>query len=321
MASKVTLHSKTSQKSHNSRTRSENASRSLERGSGSDFSDRNLLRQGEQVSSIQNGTMVRILQDAPTQLQQQRQQQQLQQQQQHQGNVSSASSVVPIQEQITAGTAAFQRHQSAPFVTPPNNFVTSDGFGQDATAPWPMHQPYSCGTVQGRTAAPAIGIERTSEPITSSSPRAQYNAVEEPSTFKSCQAQMNLWQRMLIVDPSCIQRGPPLAINIVTEVYKGRVSGFECTIKLYRKTASAKELEDAMFEIRLVTSLDHPCTLRILGWTRDPLQVLTEPWLGDLSQFYTNKIQSFPYNELKALQLLRVGYFESFNTRHPDTTH
>ena len=72
-----------------------------------------------------------------------------------------------------------------------------------------------------------------------------------------------------------------------------------------------------MGEIRLGASLDHPCTLRILGWVRNPLQTITELCCGDLKAFYSNKIEDLQYNEMKALRLLRVGENCWHISRHP----
>ena len=147
-------------------------------------------------------------------------------------------------------------------------------------------------------------------PLISTAPQNQNNAVRGPIAFRSCQAQVNLWERMRIINPNLIQRGPQLAQGLFTELYMGRLSGVgECVIKLYRNTASTTELQGAMREIRLTASLDHPCTLRLLGWTQHPPQTLTEPWLGDLSAFFQGKIQHVSFSERRALQLLGVRIF------------
>ena len=129
---------------------------------------------------------------------------------------------------------------------------------------------------------------------------------QQSDLFQSCQGQVNLWQYMT-VDANSIQRGALLGRGAYAEVYKGRALGTDCAIKLYRSTASAKQLEEAMGEIRLGASLDHPCTLRILGWVRNPLQTITELCCGDLKAFYSNKIEELQYSEMVALRLLRVG--------------
>ena len=78
-----------------------------------------------------------------------------------------------------------------------------------------------------------------------------------------------------------------------------------------------------MDEIRLSASLDHPCTLRILGWTRNPLQVMTELCHGDLKAFYKNDIKGLPYSEAQALRLLKetasgILYLHSVGIIHRD---
>ena len=140
--------------------------------------------------------------------------------------------------------------------------------------------------------------------------RSQLQAPQGATVFESCQAQVNLWQSMEI-DPNLIARGVQLAQGVHTEVYEGRVRGFHCAIKVHRKTAPAQQLQRAMSEIRLAASLDHPCTLRLIGWARNPPQTLTELCLGDLNKFYTGKIGEVPFNERKALQLLEVGLSSS----------
>ena len=121
----------------------------------------------------------------------------------------------------------------------------------------------------------------------------------------------------MTVDANNVQRGDLLGRGAYAEVYKGRALGTDCAIKLYRSTASAKQREEAMGEIRLGASLDHPCTLRILGWVRNPLQTITELCCGDLKTFYSNKIEDLQYNEMKALRLLRVGENCWHISRHP----
>ena len=161
-------------------------------------------------------------------------------------------------------------------------------------------------TFAGYQAAHSKGHGLNGIPMILTAPQEQYNAVHGPTAFRSCQAQVNLWQRMEIINLNLIQRGSQLDQGVFTELYKGRLNGSDCIIKLYRNTASTKELQEAMREIRLTASLDHPCTLRLLGWTSRPPQMLTEPWLGNLSDFFLGKIQQVSFSERRALRLLRV---------------
>ena len=138
--------------------------------------------------------------------------------------------------------------------------------------------------------------------------------------FKTCQAEIGLW-KYLEVGSQDVKRGKLLGKGSYAEVYQGRALGGDCAIKLYRSTASAKQLDDAKREIALGASLDHPCTLRILGWVRAPLQTITELCRGDLKAFYNDKIDGLPYSEMKSLQLLKVGLccyvtFVVSNVRH-----
>ena len=65
-----------------------------------------------------------------------------------------------------------------------------------------------------------------------------------------------------------------------------------------------------------MSSLDHPCTLRLLGWVRTPLQMLTELAVGDLAQFYKDKIEGLAYSKLNALRLLKVGFHQTSFSRY-----
>ena len=109
------------------------------------------------------------------------------------------------------------------------------------------------------------------------------------------------------VDARAIEKGVRLGQGAYAEVYEGRALDTACAIKLYRSTASAKHLQEAMREIQLCASLDHPCTIRILGWAKNPLQIIMELCCGDLKAFYLNKIEMLQYSEMEALRLLKVG--------------
>ena len=125
--------------------------------------------------------------------------------------------------------------------------------------------------------------------------------------FKSCQARINLWD-LLLIDNSYVERRELLGRGAYAEVYEGQVRGLKCAIKLYRSTASQKQLKEAKREIMLMASLEHPCTLRLVGWVKQPLQTITELCLGDLKDFYKDKIEGLLYSEFRALVLLRVGF-------------
>ena len=127
----------------------------------------------------------------------------------------------------------------------------------------------------------------------------------------SCQARVNLWNFM-VIDSSIVERGKRLGQGAYAEVYEGRVRHLKCAIKLYRSTASQKQLKEAMREIRLTASLEHPCTLRLIGWVKQPLQTITELCLGDLKDFYNDKIDGLLYSEFRALVLLRVSSSSRF---------
>ena len=150
--------------------------------------------------------------------------------------------------------------------------------------------------------------------------------------FETCQAKIGLWKQ-IEVQASVVERGEVLGRGTYAEVFKARAFGVDCAVKLYRSTATPKQLRDAFNEIKITgrflfpcsdiqktsrhtdhapyiststASLDHPCTLRILGWARTPLQTITELCCGDLRAFYLDKIDEYPYDELTALRLLKV---------------
>ena len=128
------------------------------------------------------------------------------------------------------------------------------------------------------------------------------------SCFQSCQARVGLWKQ-LEIKGGVIELFESLGQGAYAEVYRGRALGVDCAIKKFRRTASEKHKQEALREIELTASLDHPCTLRILAWTREPLQTMTELCRGDLVAFYKDKIEELPYSESEALRLLQVGLF------------
>ena len=138
---------------------------------------------------------------------------------------------------------------------------------------------------------------------------SQINAVQRgPRVFKSCQARVNLWD-LLLIDNSYVERRELLGRGAYAEVYEGQVRGLNCAIKVYRSTASQKQLKEARREIMLMASLEHPCTLRLIGWVKQPLQTITELCSGDFKDFYKDNIEGLSYSEVRALKLLRVGSF------------
>ena len=135
----------------------------------------------------------------------------------------------------------------------------------------------------------------------------QSSMQEMPPVYRSCQATVELW-KFIEVPSNRVVRTELLGRGAFAEVFRGQSSGFECAIKLYRKSATKKHREEAMREIKLAASLDHPCTLRVLGWVRQPLQTIMELCLGDLKGFYGDRIEGFSFTESEALRLLKVCY-------------
>ena len=132
---------------------------------------------------------------------------------------------------------------------------------------------------------------------------------EPEGIFMSCQAKIGLWRYIEIAGGRGVERRNLLGRGSYAEIYAGVANGIECAIKKYRSTASQEQLAEAMREIQLGASLDHPCTLRILGWVRTPLQAISELCSGDLTAFYEDKIKDFAWTESQALRLLKVGRF------------
>ena len=124
--------------------------------------------------------------------------------------------------------------------------------------------------------------------------------------FSSCQAKVSVWNNLEIWANS-VQRFERIGRGSYADVYKGSAFGVDCAVKVYFSTASPEIMEEAAREIQIGASLDHPCTLRILGWIRKPLQTITELCRGDLKDFYLDKIDGMKYTELEALRLLRVS--------------
>ena len=137
------------------------------------------------------------------------------------------------------------------------------------------------------------------------------SATEEDDTlvmFQSCQAKVSLWMQMQVKQDAVV-RGASIGRGAYAEVYRGTLfKEITCAIKVYWSTASPSQLQEANREIRITASLDHPCTLRLLGWIRNPLQTITELCFGDLRAFYENKVEVLQYSELEALRLLKVRF-------------
>ena len=169
--------------------------------------------------------------------------------------------------------------------------------------------PVSGQSVPSNRVTPALGNVQSAVMLDIQS---QHTSSSQSDVFKSCQDQVNFWHYMTI-EIKDLRRGALLGRGAYAEVYKGQALGTECAIKVYRSTASEKQLKEAMHEIRLGASLDHPCTLRILGWVQNPLQMITELCCGDLKAFYSDKIEGFQYSEFDALRLLRVSLSLIFN--------
>ncbi len=176
-----------------------------------------------------------------------------------------------------------------------------------------QQQLYAPGSLGNQQLTPSFVVPFLSKAPTLKQVSKNHLVAPSPRSalFQSCQQQVNLWQYMSVAARDVV-RGELLGRGAYAEVYKGRVLNAalntDCAIKVYRSTASPKQLEEARREISLGASLDHPCTLRILGWIRQPLQTISELCCGDLKAFYSNKIEQIQYSEMEALRLLRVRH-------------
>lgn len=129
----------------------------------------------------------------------------------------------------------------------------------------------------------------------------------QSTLFPTCQAKVGMWKQIELNGEN-VHRGELIGRGKFSEVYKGHARGHDCAVKVYRSTASQQHLHSAMQEIVVAASLDHPCTVRVLGWVQEPLQMITELCSGDLKSFYLDKIDPIQYNEWQALRLLKVGF-------------
>ena len=107
-----------------------------------------------------------------------------------------------------------------------------------------------------------------------SAPTAAVIIEEETfSFFNSCQAQMSAWA-VLELGPADVQRGKLLGEGASGKVYAGRMTNVEAGVAIKAfKVFNEDRFNSAMQEIKLMSSLEHPCTVRMLGWTRTPFQV------------------------------------------------
>ena len=106
-------------------------------------------------------------------------------------------------------------------------------------------------------------------------------------------------------DRRLIKRGELLGQGSYAGVYRGFMGNVQCAIKVYKSMQAAQR--DGQDEIKLMSSLDHPCVLRLIGWVHRPLAMLVELAVGDLIKFYKNGIKNLQYSEWQALVLLKVG--------------
>ena len=212
-----------------------------------------------------------------------------------QGNWSQAAMQQPLSQGSNWSQAAMQQPHIQGQVRPPE--MQPNNKGRKLLPEYHFTLPKPVDSTGKNMYARKHNVQSVGPGVSQSRPAAP---------FRSCQARVNLWDFM-VFDNSCVERIELLGQGAYAEVYDGKVRGLKCAIKLYRRTASEKQLKEAMGEIRLMASLEHPCTLRLIGWVRQPLQTITELCLGDLKDFYKDEIEGLQYSEFRALMLLRVG--------------
>ena len=120
------------------------------------------------------------------------------------------------------------------------------------------------------------------------------------------QSKMSVWLRMEIA-PEAVETTKLLGRGSYAKVFRGRALGMDCAVKMYYRNTTQAQPNLPVKEIQLMASLDHPCTVRLLYWVRNPLQMITELCRGDLTAFYQSKIEGCEYTEVEALRLLKVG--------------
>ena len=199
-----------------------------------------------------------------------------------------------------------------------SNGGMSQGFGQGSIGRAPAAYANVGANLQGFRPMGATPRPISAQMLPSPAPSQQQGVNEQGSAapraargriYRTCQARIELWRQIMIKDGSTVKRGRKLGTGAYAEVYAGQaLNGVDCAIKVYRTTASKRHRDEAMREIRLSASLDHPCTLRLLGWVQEPLQTITELCKGDLKAYYKDRIDDFAYTEMRTLQLLRVCF-------------
>ena len=232
-----------------------------------------------------------------------------------------------------------------------SNFASANGMGQFAVNSFGSHYS-SPQSTRHRGLSSANGMESN---FASANGMGHYLPLQQSQgsfTFRSCQAQISFYKvghgstrqlydfdlvseldnlprphpvplQFIEVQSDTVKRGEHLGNGAYASVYKGRALGIDCAIKVFRNAESAEKREEIMREIKIGSSLDHPCTLRILGWVSQPLQTITELCSGDLRAYYRDNIKGMGYNEMKALSLLREGasglnYLHSVGIIHRD---
>ena len=112
--------------------------------------------------------------------------------------------------------------------------------------------------------------------------------IENLNPFYLLQHQMIGWNA-LVLGGGEVQRGKEIGNGAGGKVYQGRLRGnVPCAIKQF-KVWNESTFDKAMREIKFLSCLDHPCTVRLLGWIREPLQVgvSVSLYVSSLPQFHS----------------------------------
>lgn len=99
-----------------------------------------------------------------------------------------------------------------------------------------------------------------------------------------------LWQRFEI-PAKAVQFVQNINNGAYASVYEGTLRGKVCAVKKMHKDEMG---EKEIAEIQISGSLSHPNTLRLIAWTRNPLQLVFELAEGDVRGYYEGKIKTLP---------------------------
>ena len=132
-------------------------------------------------------------------------------------------------------------------------------------------------------------------PVNSEIALAGASLANQCSLFLASKARVSicgnaLWQRFEIPVRE-VQLAQEISTGAYSSVYEGNLRGEVCAVK---KMHNDKMSEQVIAEIQISGSLSHPNTLRLIAWTRNPLQLVLELAEGDVRCYYEGKIKTLP---------------------------